>query len=105
MQTRSKALISSFLVALTVGGPNGTPRPIEMHAHDPQRYVGDMLAWIHQAVASEYEFMNRVFGVEGIIFKTVLTSYPLHALKLKSSLCSTTKRRDKKAIPCEVMLK
>lgn len=24
------------------------PRPIEMHAHDPRRYVGDMLAWVHQ---------------------------------------------------------
>ena len=33
----------------------GTPRPIEWHAHDPQRYVGDMLAWLHQATPSESE--------------------------------------------------
>lgn len=24
------------------------PRPIEVHAHDPLRYVGDMLGWLHQ---------------------------------------------------------
>jgi hypothetical protein len=33
----------------------GTPRPIEWHAHDPQRYVGDMLAWLHQATPTENE--------------------------------------------------
>lgn len=27
----------SFIDALTIGGPNGTPRPIELHAHDPAR--------------------------------------------------------------------
>jgi len=40
------------------------PRPIEIHAHDPMRYVGDMLAWIHQAVASESEFLHML--VEGV---------------------------------------
>ena len=29
------------------GGPGGMPRPIEMHAHDPRRFVSDMLAWVH----------------------------------------------------------
>ena len=37
-----------FIQALTRGGPGGMPRPIEMHAHDPRRYLGDMLAWVHQ---------------------------------------------------------
>ncbi len=66
----------SFLDALTVGGPYGTPRPIELHAHDPARkhlikietileiflhwnaitgYVGDMLAWLHQMTPTEKE--------------------------------------------------
>ena len=66
VRTRSKLVVTSFHTALTIGGPNGTPRPIEMHAHDPLRYVGDMLAWLHQAVASEFELMNRVFGSDGI---------------------------------------
>jgi len=64
VHTRSQLLLGSFHTALTVGGPGGTPRPIEMHAHDPLRYVGDMLAWLHQAVASEYELLHRVFGIE-----------------------------------------
>lgn len=39
-------------------GPGGTPRPIELHSHDPLRYVGDMLAWLHQAAASEKEYVH-----------------------------------------------
>ena len=42
-QTRSQTLMDAFLAALTRGGPGGLPRPIELHAHDPLRYVGDML--------------------------------------------------------------
>ena len=48
--------------ALTRGGPGGLPRPIELHAHDPLRYVGDMLAWVHQAIAAEREFLESLFG-------------------------------------------
>lgn len=59
-KTRGAALGHAFAAALTVGGPGGVPRPIEMHAHDPLRYVGDMLGWLHQAVASEYEFVANL---------------------------------------------
>ncbi|KAM0746224.1 oligomeric complex COG6 [Meredithblackwellia eburnea MCA 4105] len=67
--TRSAHLLTTFHTALTVGGApsqNSTflPRPIELHAHDPLRYVGDMLAWIHQTMASEREWLEGVFGVE-----------------------------------------
>lgn len=41
-------------------GPGGTPRPIELHSHDPLRYVGDMLAWLHQAAATEKEHLLTV---------------------------------------------
>ena len=41
-------------------GPGGTPRPIELHSHDPLRYVGDMLAWLHQAAASEKEHLQTL---------------------------------------------
>jgi len=57
--------MSSFLTALTRGGPSGLPRPIELHAHDPMRYVGDMLAWVHQAIAAEREFLESLFGLKG----------------------------------------
>lgn len=45
---RHNALFGRFITALTRGGPGGVPRPIEIHAHDPQRYCNDMLAWVHQ---------------------------------------------------------
>ncbi|GMF20319.1 unnamed protein product [Phytophthora lilii] len=32
-----------------------------MHAHDPVRYCGDMLAWVHQAIATESEFFRVLF--------------------------------------------
>ncbi|KAJ6519432.1 oligomeric Golgi complex subunit 6 [Mycena sanguinolenta] len=63
-QVRQATLMSSFLTALTRGGPSGLPRPIELHAHDPMRYVGDMLAWVHQAIAAEREFLESLFGLQ-----------------------------------------
>ncbi|TBU50315.1 oligomeric complex COG6 [Dichomitus squalens] len=64
-QTRQATLLSAFMDALTRGGPGGLPRPIELHAHDPLRYVGDMLAWVHQAIAAERELLESLFGVRG----------------------------------------
>jgi len=63
--TRSTSILNLFLDALTRGGPNGLPRPIELHAHDPIRYIGDMLAWLHQAMAGEREFLESLFGTRG----------------------------------------
>ncbi|XP_053729279.1 conserved oligomeric Golgi complex subunit 6 [Synchiropus splendidus] len=57
---RRNAVVRGFIDALTRGGPGGTPRPIEMHSHDPMRYVGDMLAWLHQAAASEREHLEAL---------------------------------------------
>lgn len=62
--TRQATLLSSFIAALTRGGPSGYPRPIELHAHDPLRYVGDMLAWVHQAIAAEREFLESLFSLK-----------------------------------------
>lgn len=64
-QTKQNALLNLFLNALTRGGPSGLPRPIELHAHDPIRYIGDMLAWVHQAIAAECEFFESLFGLSG----------------------------------------
>ena len=59
---RRMLLVQRFVAALTVGGVGGTPRPIELQAHDPVRYVGDMVAWVHQAVASEKELLTSLFS-------------------------------------------
>lgn len=63
-QSRQTVLLNSFTNALTRGGPGGLPRPIELHAHDPMRYIGDMLAWIHQTIAVEREFLESLFDVK-----------------------------------------
>ena len=55
---RRGAILRRFIIALTRGGPNGIPRPIEIHSHDPVRYAGDMLAWVHAAIASEHEYFK-----------------------------------------------
>lgn len=60
-QTRQAATLSSFTSALTTGT---STRPIELHAHDALRYIGDMLAWVHQAIAAEREFLETLLGID-----------------------------------------
>lgn len=50
---RRSVVVRSFIDALTVGSPNA--KPIEMLAHDPKRYIGDMFAYIHQILPVERE--------------------------------------------------
>ncbi|KAJ1525454.1 hypothetical protein ONE63_010265 [Megalurothrips usitatus] len=52
---RRAALVRLFIDALTKVGPGSALKPIEMHADDPKRYIGDMLAWLHQVIPSERE--------------------------------------------------
>ncbi|KAK9719428.1 Golgi transport complex subunit 6, partial [Basidiobolus ranarum] len=61
---RRNTVVRYFIDALTRGGPGGMPRPIEIYAHDPMRYVGDMLAWVHQTVASELEMLEALYDVK-----------------------------------------
>jgi hypothetical protein len=64
--TRRNALVKRFILALTRGGPNGTPRPIELSSHDSMRYAGDMLAWVHQAVASEKDLFMSLYATKKV---------------------------------------
>ncbi|KAE9606951.1 hypothetical protein Lal_00025871 [Lupinus albus] len=64
---RHNALFRRFISALTRGGPGGLPRPIEVHAHDPLRYVGDMLGWLHQALASEHELVQVLLDPDAVV--------------------------------------
>ncbi|OVA02985.1 Conserved oligomeric Golgi complex subunit 6 [Macleaya cordata] len=64
---RHNALFRRFISALTRGGPGGLPRPIEVHAHDPLRYVGDMLGWLHQALASERELVFVLLDPDAVV--------------------------------------
>lgn len=73
---RRTSVIRCFIDALTRGGRDGNPAPIEVHAHDPIRYTGDMLAWVHQSTCSERECLEQLFdsGDDVVQRRTVL--YP-----------------------------
>lgn len=52
---RRAVLVRNFIDALTRG-----PKPIEEHASDHQRYVGDMLAFLHQAIPTERDSLLQL---------------------------------------------
>lgn len=66
-------LLDSFYTALTGAAPStvtpsyidSTTKPIELYAHDPLRYIGDMLAWLHSAAVGEQEALEVLFISQG----------------------------------------
>ncbi|KAH8592377.1 oligomeric Golgi complex subunit 6 [Bisporella sp. PMI_857] len=68
-EAREHILSDAFYTALTgrtVGGEeDNSLKPIELSAHDPLRYVGDILAWTHSATVSEREALEVLFISEG----------------------------------------
>jgi conserved oligomeric Golgi complex subunit 6 len=68
-EAREHTLSDSFHAALTgsITGSDAAPnsKPIEFQAHDPLRYIGDMLAWAHSATVSEREALELLFIGEG----------------------------------------
>ncbi|KAK3112308.1 Golgi transport complex subunit 6 [Teratosphaeriaceae sp. CCFEE 6253] len=68
-EAREHILSKNFYAALT-GSPVDADHPvlgkaIELSAHDPLRYVSDMLAWAHSATVSEREALEVLFISEG----------------------------------------
>jgi len=64
-EAREHSLSNNFYAALT-GAPVDPDHPImgkaiELSAHDPLRYVSDMLAWAHSATVSEREALEVLF--------------------------------------------
>jgi conserved oligomeric Golgi complex subunit 6 len=57
-QARESTLSEAFQAALT---GSGSAHAIEFSTHDPLRYVGDMLAWVHAAAVSEKEALEGLF--------------------------------------------
>lgn len=71
--SRRTACARRFLRALSSGSVGagsdssgsaggGASRPIDLQAHDPLRYAGDMLAWVHTAVVEERELLAGLYG-------------------------------------------
>ncbi|KAF2724172.1 oligomeric complex COG6 [Polychaeton citri CBS 116435] len=68
-EARENTLSNNFYATLT-GAPADPDHPvmgkaIELSAHDPLRYVGDMFAWAHSATVSEREALEVLFISEG----------------------------------------
>jgi hypothetical protein len=68
-EARDYVLSDAFHYALTdaVTGTGGdrNVKPIEFSAHDPLRYIGDMLAWVHSTTVSEREALESLFVADG----------------------------------------
>ncbi|KAI1385265.1 oligomeric Golgi complex subunit 6 [Hypoxylon trugodes] len=68
-EAREQILSDAFYLALTGTSASGTKdhsvKPIELVAHDPLRYAGDMLAWTHSAAVSEREALEILFISDG----------------------------------------
>lgn len=67
-KSREQMLSEAFLAALTgsfQSDERSHSKPIELVAHDPMRYVGDMLAWAHSATVSEREALEVLFVSDG----------------------------------------
>lgn len=66
-ENRERTLSDAFYGALTGSqhyqGDN--QKPIDFSAHEPLRYVGDMLAWAHGTAVSEREALEGLFISEG----------------------------------------
>jgi hypothetical protein len=54
-------------------------RPIELHAHDALRYIGDMLAWVHQGIAAEREFLEALLSIDTGMRMPGAVRAPAHA--------------------------
>ncbi|PYI21347.1 oligomeric Golgi complex subunit 6 [Aspergillus violaceofuscus CBS 115571] len=68
-EARDYVLSDAFHYALTDavagGGADRQVKPIEFSAHDPLRYIGDMLAWVHSTTVSEREALESLFVDDG----------------------------------------
>ena len=91
---RRNALVRCFIDALTREGNSG--RPIELHSHDPVRYCGDMLGWLHQAIATENDHIsgllmdqNREKTVPILSMVTEGACRPLH-VRIEQVVISTS---------------
>jgi hypothetical protein len=72
--SRSKDLVSEFMSQINgtipdanssqPGSISSTTRPIFLLAHDPIRFIGDLLAHVHSIVVNESETVTSIFTIE-----------------------------------------
>ncbi|AET38802.1 Golgi transport complex subunit COG6 Ecym_3311 [Eremothecium cymbalariae DBVPG len=100
---RSKKLLNDFLSQFDVD--NRDSKPILLSAHDPVRYLGDVLAHVHTLIANEADFIGSLFKFQdkqigdapkSILQENsdVLNSLHMHVLnRIISSLSNSTRIR------------
>ncbi|KEF62866.1 uncharacterized protein A1O9_00839 [Exophiala aquamarina CBS 119918] len=60
-EARQTTLAEAFHDALMGSGSGGATKAIEFSTHEPLRYIGDMLAWVHSTAVSEKEALEGLF--------------------------------------------
>lgn len=58
---RSKKNLDEFLSQFDVDSSFKNSRPIVLSAHDPIRYLGDVLAYVHSLIVNEADFVKSLF--------------------------------------------
>lgn len=89
---RRSAVVRGFIDALTRGGPGGTPRPIEMHSHDPMRYrrnrkLCQNIVWLHRihTLFLGWRDVECVFCREGSIQSCTRGRFTMLMLQLRQA--------------------
>lgn len=59
---RSKSILDEFLSQFDMNST--TSKPIILSAHDPIRYIGDVLASVHSIIANEADFVKSLFDFQ-----------------------------------------
>ncbi|XGW24576.1 hypothetical protein V3C99_006197 [Haemonchus contortus] len=95
---RKNQILRLYIDALTKG-THSNGKPIELMSHDPLRYMGDMLAWIYEALESEKELLQMLLKeCEPQVIRENSTSL---LSQISSALCRPFKLRVEQALAGE----
>ncbi|KAK6050877.1 hypothetical protein COOONC_11620 [Cooperia oncophora] len=95
---RKNQILRLYIDALTKG-THSNGKPIELMSHDPLRYMGDMLAWIYEALEGERELLQMLLKeCDPQVIRENLTSL---LSQISSALCRPFKLRVEQALAGE----
>ncbi|CAK7894113.1 conserved oligomeric Golgi complex subunit 6 [[Candida] anglica] len=75
---RSGSVISDS--SSSTGAVNNS-RPIVLSAHDPVRFIGDLLAYVHSVVVNEHETIENIFNDSSNVSNTTIDNIVASVLK------------------------
>ncbi|WBW72243.1 Golgi transport complex peripheral subunit Cog6 [Schizosaccharomyces osmophilus] len=86
IQVRQQNLHSAYVTALTRGDALSSSKPIELSAPDTMRFIGDLLAWIHQTIVNEKELIDSIFAAR----RQQVNSHPVPPWDIPSTVQEQT---------------